>query len=337
MKRDVIENFFANLGAFAPSRLSCTSLTLHITFFLILSIPKPTLTMTPTSSIGPRILTILHYLGAYFIAVVLLLFAISKFFNGQFQIYEYAGFVPLNETPLMTHAWSFFGRSYNYNLFLGIVEFMTGVLIVFPRTRLAALLLALGLFVNILIIDIEFKVTMALGHVIVETIIVLLMLIPYLGKIKKFLWDKSEERLQSVKKIWSLYVPLLFIAGVSTFAVFELKSVLADSDPDMGPNKINHVILNNDTLNIQPGKYTREPMLFFEFGNLFILSANDKTLWADYSRKGDSISIKFDKDFEGSKTLSGRIDHKTGKMTGSTDKGAAFEISFSKVKAGYKK
>lgn len=293
--------------------------------------------MTPTSSIGPRILTILHYLGAYFIAVVLLLFAISKFFNGQFQIYEYAGFVPLNETPLMTHAWSFFGRSYNYNLFLGIVEFMTGVLIVFPRTRLAALLLALGLFVNILIIDIEFKVTMALGHVIVETIIVLLMLIPYLGKIKKFLWDKSEERLQSVKKIWSLYVPLLFIAGVSTFAVFELKSVLADSDPDMGPNKINHVILNNDTLNIQPGKYTREPMLFFEFGNLFILSANDKTLWADYSRKGDSISIKFDKDFEGSKTLSGRIDHKTGKMTGSTDKGAAFEISFSKVKAGYKK
>lgn len=293
--------------------------------------------MNPTSSIGPRILTILHYLGAYFIAVVLLLFAISKFFNGQFQIYEYAGFVPLNETPLMTHAWSFFGRSYNYNLFLGIVEFMTGVLIVFPRTRLAALLLALGLFVNILIIDIEFKVTMALGHVIVETIIVLLMLIPYLGKIKKFLWDKSEERLQSVKKIWSLYVPLLFIAGVSTFAVFELKSVLADSDPDMGPNKINHVILNNDTLNIQPGKYTREPMLFFEFGNLFILSANDKTLWADYSRKGDSISIKFDKDFEGSKTLSGRIDHKTGKMTGSTDKGAAFEISFSKVKAGYKK
>ena len=214
---------------------------------------------------------------------------------------------------------------------------MTGVLIVFPRTRLAALLLALGLFVNILIIDIEFKVTMALGHVIVETIIVLLMLIPYLGKIKKFLWDKSEERLQSVKKIWSLYVPLLFIAGVSTFAVFELKSVLADSDPDMGPNKINHVILNNDTLNIQPGKYTREPMLFFEFGNLFILSANDKTLWADYSRKGDSISIKFDKDFEGSKTLSGQIDHKTGKMTGSTDKGAAFEISFSKVKAGYKK
>lgn len=293
--------------------------------------------MTPTSSIGPRIWTILHYLGAYFIASVLLLFGTSKFLNAQFQIYEYAGYVPLNETPLMTHAWSFFGRSYNYNLFLGIVEVLTGVLIVFPRTRLAALLLSLGLFVNILIIDIEFKVSMALGHVIVETIVVLLLLIPYLGKIKKFLWDKSEEPLQPFKKIWSLYIPLLFVVGISIFSIFEIKTALGGADPGQGPYKINHVILNKDTLDTKPGKYTREPMLFFEFGNLFILSANDKTLWADYSRKGDSISIKFDKDFEGSKTLSGRIDHKTGKMTGSTDKGAAFEISFSKVKAGYKK
>ena len=105
-----------------------------------------------------RIVDAAKFIGVYFIAFVLIAFAVSKFFNAQFQIYNYSGYMPLNEISPFTHAWSFFGRSYYYNLFLGVAEFLAAVFIVFGRTRLIGLLMALGIYVNILIIDIEFDV-----------------------------------------------------------------------------------------------------------------------------------------------------------------------------------
>ena len=280
-----------------------------------------------------RIFTLLHFLGVYFIALVLMAFAVSKFFNMQFQVMNYAGYMPLNETSLFNHAWSFFGRSYNYNLFLGIVEFLTGVLLVFPRTRLAGLLLAFGLYTNILIIDIEFQVMDALGHVIIESIIVVLLLIPYLKKVKKFLWERDQNA-AIPKRIWSTYFPLGFLLVLTVGLLIEMKMLIAEQDPNMGSYKINYFILNKDTMEIKGGKYTREPMLFIEFGNALVISAYEKNNGAMYSRNGDSININFIKDLQGIKSLNGVMDMKAGNISGTTDEGKSFQLTFSKIVPG---
>ncbi len=56
---------------------------------------------------------------------------------------------------------SFFGRSYAYNIFIGLTELAVGVLVVFKRTRLIALLISLGVCLNIFIINFEFDLPMS--------------------------------------------------------------------------------------------------------------------------------------------------------------------------------
>lgn len=282
-----------------------------------------------------KALTLLQFLGIYFISLVMIAFATSKFFDAQFQIYNFSGYVPLKDTPLMTHAWSFFGRSYNYNLFLGIIEFIAGVLILFRKTRLVGLLLGFGVYLNILIIDIEFHVYDALGHVIVEFIIILLLLIPYIKDLKKFFWDmggRFSEAKTTTSRFWSLYFPIGFIAILTIGFIIELKMALGSEDPMKGSYVIRSFIINNDTLVLKGGKHTREPMLFIEFGETLIISANDSTKWAGYTTHKDSILIEFDKHFEGFKTFNGIIDRKAERITGKVDGSLPFELNYSRVK-----
>src|SRR5699024_9129071 len=97
----------------------------------------------------------------YYLSATMICFAISKFLYMQFRVLHWESYVPLVEVSKLQHMWSFFGRSYNYNLFIGIAEFLIGVLIVFKRTRLIALLLLFGLSLNILILNIEFDIYFA--------------------------------------------------------------------------------------------------------------------------------------------------------------------------------
>jgi hypothetical protein len=97
----------------------------------------------------------------------------------------------------------------------------------------------------------------------------------------------------------------------------------------MGEYNINQCIVNQDTLAFEGGNYTKQPMVFFEFSNTCIFSVNEKSLWADYFTTPDSITIKFDKDLDGIKTLQGRLDREGGKITGQTDKGQPFYLEFS--------
>jgi len=132
---------------------------------------------------------IFQYLGIYLVSFVMLSFGIAKFMGTQFVVWNYAQYTPLIELPPFWHAWSFFGRSYAYNFFIGLSEVAVAVLILFKRTRLVGLLLAAGIYTNIIIMDVEFEVEHALLHASIEFIIVLLLLIPYLPDLKKFFWN----------------------------------------------------------------------------------------------------------------------------------------------------
>ncbi len=152
-------------------------------------------------------------IGVYIISFVMISFAIIKFTGTQFQLSNHILYVPLNRLDKFWHAWSFFGRSYLYNVFIGVGELTVGLTILFTRTRLLGLLLAFVIYLNVIVIDFAFEVG-ALWHAILEFIIILLLLQYYLGDLKKFFWDmggKFKNIGTPGSTISTLYAPLCFI------------------------------------------------------------------------------------------------------------------------------
>lgn len=285
-------------------------------------------------SFAKKILSVLESLGIYFISLVMISFATPKFFNTQFQLFLHSGYMPFKEISSYTLAWSFLGYSYKYNLFLGIAEFTAGSLVLFKRTRLIGLLLALALYTNIVIIDLEFQVVEAIVHAIIELVILILLLLPYTKDLKTFFWDHGGKMIKEIpnlpSKKWKAYFPYAFLTVLILVLLAEGIYNINNKDKIMGEYNINQCIVNKDTLDFKGGKYTKQPMLFFEFANTCIFSVNEKSLWADYYTTPDSIKIKFDKDLAGIKTIHGKLDREGGKIIGTTDNGLPIYLQFSK-------
>jgi uncharacterized membrane protein YphA (DoxX/SURF4 family) len=275
-----------------------------------------------------RIREVLTWLGVYFISLVLISFGFSKFYNGQFQIYQHTGYMPLNKISRFTHAWSFFGRSYVYNLFLGIIEVSAGIMILFRRTRLMALLIALALLINILIIDLEFDVKNAVGHVVIELLIVLLLLWPYAKELKSFFWDRQGrwEMTTRSQRFFNQGLPWIFIGLLLTALTVEAKYFLDEQKRTLSQYTLRSIEIQNDTLPLSAGKYTPEPMLFFEFGNTCIFSINDTTLWGDYQLRGDSVFIILDKHLADQKKIRASFNPSRKSLNGLTDQGKSIRI-----------
>lgn len=58
--------------------------------------------------------------------------------------------------------WSVMGSSPSYVIFMGVVELITGSLIVIKRTRFIGLLLALGVFINVVMVNFSFDISVKL-------------------------------------------------------------------------------------------------------------------------------------------------------------------------------
>jgi len=58
--------------------------------------------------------------------------------------------------------WSVIGSSHSYVVFMGITELIAGVLLLLPRTRFPGLLLALGIFINVVMVNFSFDISVKL-------------------------------------------------------------------------------------------------------------------------------------------------------------------------------
>ena len=276
----------------------------------------------------------LKHIALYYVSATLILFAFSKFFNVQFQKINFVEYIPLKELTNRQLAWAFFGRSYNYNLFLGIVEFIAGSLLLFNRTRLAGLLIALGVYTNIILVDFLFGVNDAIQHATIEFIIVLIWLIPYLNDLVKYLWSvggKSVNSEANKNKRLCIYLPFVFIVLISGYSLYRFRSRFDAPPKIVGAYKISEMYVDEKKLELGQGKYTKDPMLFFEFKIGFSLSANDSIYFGSYEVKADSIFVSFDKEFKNIKSLKGVVNYTDKTLKGITNNNQSFEIGIKKL------
>lgn len=244
-----------------------------------------------------KILVAIKYLAIYFLATKMICFAIPKFLFMQFRILHYEAYAPLVEISKSQHMWSFFGRSFQYNLFIGLAEFLIGILIVFKRTRLIALLMALALYSNLLVLNTEFDIDFAIGHTIFDFTLVLLLLVDYYQDIYKFFIQfggRINYSIQLEKNKFKRYFPVFFVVVLSvSYFIFALNVRTTVDENVVGSYKIEGLTIDNSPLELSNGNIGKDPMLFIEYNNQIVLSINDSVYFGNYALEKDSIRIGF--------------------------------------------
>ncbi|MCX2679088.1 hypothetical protein OOZ15_03970 [Galbibacter sp. EGI 63066] len=255
----------------------------------------------------------------------------------QFRVLHWTSYVPLVEVSKTQHMWSFFGRSYNYNLFIGLAEFLIGVLIVFKRTRLIALLLSLGVCANILILNIEFDIYFAITHIAVDLVITILLLAEYRQELFRFFVKQGGRFNDSIQVGKSKFVKLFPYAFVIVLSIsyfifaFNLRSIV--NEEVVGAYVLKSIRINDSVLSPEKGKIGEEPMLFLEYNNQIVLSITDSVYYGRYTLSGDSIDIKMYQttNFQ-LKSLTGLIKNNNS-IVGKTDNQRNLQLFYERVGA----
>ncbi|MEO8762278.1 MAG: hypothetical protein ABI388_12065, partial [Bacteroidia bacterium] len=116
------------------------------------------------------------------------------------------------------------------------------------------------------------------------------------------------------------------------FSYLWLTNKKLHQDKIFGAYKISELSVNSEKLELGQGKYTKKPMLYFEFRNGFILTANDSSYAGSYEIKADSIFLSFDKTFRNIKSLKAIMNNEKRILKGLTNDKQAFEIDLEKIR-----
>jgi hypothetical protein len=104
-----------------------------------------------------------YRIAAYYLALILLKYGFDKLFKAQFNLPEpnllYTELGQLDKDILF---WSTMGVSRSYNLFMGIMEVIPALLLLFHRTRILGAFIATGVFINVLSINLSFDISVKL-------------------------------------------------------------------------------------------------------------------------------------------------------------------------------
>jgi len=97
---------------------------------------------------------------AYYLALILFKYGFDKMFKHQFYFPEpNILFTPLNQLSKDILFWSSMGTSYVYSVFSGLIELLPAVLLLHKKTRLLGGVIALGVLVNVVMINFGFDIS----------------------------------------------------------------------------------------------------------------------------------------------------------------------------------
>ena len=96
----------------------------------------------------------------FWIALFLLKYGLDKVFLHQFYTPEpNTLFTPLGQLDKDIAFWSVMGTSRSYNYFMGLIEIIPALLILFKRTRFLGLFISTGVLANVFVINLSFDIT----------------------------------------------------------------------------------------------------------------------------------------------------------------------------------
>lgn len=96
----------------------------------------------------------------YYLALILLIYGFSKVFKAQFYLPEpNLLFTPLGNLDKDILFWSTIGSSRSYSIFLGIIEIVPAVLLLFRKTAFIGSLMATGVLLHVVSINFSYSIS----------------------------------------------------------------------------------------------------------------------------------------------------------------------------------
>jgi hypothetical protein len=268
-----------------------------------------------------RIIPLFNLISAYYIAAVFLKYGFDKVFKRQFYLPEpnilYSNFGSLTKDTLF---WSTMGTSHIYSVATGMIEVITGILILIKRTRTAGFFLAMAVSINILLINIGFDISVKLFTLFL-LMVVFFNLYPVLKTTYAFFIQHLPVQLSAALHNTipvNKWVHAFLCAGIIGLVVLPYVStgVLNDDNAERpflhGAYQIEHFTINNDTLDRCDFPYNR---LFIHRNNYIIFQKEDETM-VDYFFEMNAGAKQMDiRDYENNKiSVTYNYDEKEGAL-----------------------
>ena len=156
-------------------------------------------------------------ISVYYLAFILLKYGFDKIFKSQFYLPEpnilYSQFKDLSCDILY---WSTIGTSRFYSISLGIIEVFTAVLLLINRTRIIGLLLSIGVFINIIIINFGFDISVKTFSILLLSMTIY-TLFPDLKLLYDFFIRRKQSQLNKSNYYFIKSTPIRF--GIKTFVL----------------------------------------------------------------------------------------------------------------------
>lgn len=146
-----------------------------------------------------KLLFYIRIIATYYLACILLKYGFDKLFKCQFYLPEpnilHSRLGNLDKDILF---WSTIGSSYSYSVFMGLMEIIPGLFLFFRKSRNIGLLLAIGVFVNVVAVNFSFDISVKLYSLFLLVITVYLFS-PILNPLWNLLVNKQIHSLSDYK------------------------------------------------------------------------------------------------------------------------------------------
>lgn len=140
----------------------------------------------------------LYIICRYFAAFMLLIYGFAKINGSQFTVVDWVLDEPLKEVSGFWLTWYYFGYSTTYKWIVALVEIGGGLLLLFRRTTLLGSMLLFGMMLNIVLVDIFFRVDAgALLMALVITFCLGVILAYHRNELIELFWSKQNSILPS--------------------------------------------------------------------------------------------------------------------------------------------
>lgn len=244
-----------------------------------------------------KISVLSRIIAVYYLSFILLKYGFDKIFKAQFYLPEpnilYTPFGNLSKDILY---WSTMGTSYPYSVIIGSIEVGIAFLLLIRKTRILGLLMAVGAFVNIVIINFSFDISVKLFSCFL-LLLVFFILAPFLKTLYDFFISHKKVHLKQET------YPLSFFPGwrngIKTFVVgLMLLQVLypylasGNTDDDTskkiflhGAYAVKEIIIDNDTL--KPSGFPIKKM--FVHRNSYFIFQKEENQMVDYFMRNDML------------------------------------------------
>lgn len=228
-----------------------------------------------------RLRAFMPVFARYWVGTLFLIYAAPKLMAAQFRVLDSVYDTPLSQVSDFWLAWSFFGRSPEYQIILGSAELTIGLLLIFPRTKTLGAICSLPITINILMVDYFFSVTTG-ALIVAATLLIgaLYLLMPEVRRLKALFWDdqrgSSSLRTLSIRLAYAVVV----VGIMAGLVAYEHELFPANYG---GAFTIERYSINGVEQALSAGQFGRSPMLYFEIRHHLEINFNGRNTDGQYT------------------------------------------------------